>query len=123
MNTRKTFVRFAAGAAKVIVALFLLATIFVVFVIVVETPGIRKYERLYGYPNKDALLAAEPDEVKKVVDFSQDGTNYTAVVLSWIGFLPSGPAVFIYNEEGVRVDHCSDSGDNDSFLQRWHCAW
>ena len=120
---RKMFARAVAGAAMVVVALFLLATIFVVFVIVVETPGIRKYERLYGYPNKDALLAAEPDEVKKVVDFSQDGTNYTAVVLSWIGFLPSGPAVFIYNEEGVRVDHCSDSGDNDSFLQRWHCAW
>ena len=123
MNTRMMFARAVAGVAKVIVALFLLATIFVVFVIVVETPGIRKYERLYGYPNKDALLAAEPDEVKKVIDFSQDGTNYTAVVLSWIGFLPSGPAVFIYNEEGVRVDHCSDSGDNDSFLQRWHCAW
>ena len=123
MNARKMFARVVVGAAKVIVALFLLATIFVVFVIVVETPGIRKYERLCGYPNKDALLAAEPDEVKKVVDFSQDGTNYTAVVLSWIGFLPSGPAVFIYNEEGVRVDHCSDSGDNDSFLRRWHCAW
>ena len=123
MNMRKLFARFVAGAAKVIVALFLLATIFVVFVIVVETPGIRKYERLCGYPNKDTLLAAEPDEVKKVVDFSQDGTNYTAVVLSWIGFLPSGPAVFIYNEEGVRVDHCPDSGDNDSFLRRWHCAW
>ena len=123
MNTRKVFARIVAGAAKVIGALFLLATIFVVFVIVVETPGIRKYERLYGYPTKDALLAAEPGEVKKVVDFSQDGTNYTAVVLSWIGFLPSGPAVFIYNEEGVRVDHCPDSGDNDSFLRRWHCAW
>jgi len=123
MNTRMMFVRAVAGAAKVIVVLFLLATIFVVFVIVVETPGMRKYERLCDYPNKDALLAAEPDEVKKVIDFSQDGTNYTAVVLSWIGFLPSGPAVFIYNEEGIRIDHCSDSGDNDSFLQRWHCAW
>ena len=123
MSMQLILARVVVGAAKVIVALFLLATIFVVFVIVVETPGIRKYERLYGYPTKDALLAAEPDEVKKVVDFSQDGTNYTAVVLSWIGFLPSGPAVFIYNEEGVRVDHCSDSGDNDSFLQRWHCAW
>ena len=91
--------------------------------IALEFPGMRKYNRLCDYPNKDALLAAEPDEVKKVVDFSQNGTNYTAVVLSWIGFLPSGPAVFIYNEEGVRVDHCSDSGDNDSFLRRWHCAW
>ena len=80
------------------------------------------HKPLCDYPNKDALLAAEPDEVKKVVDFSQNGTNYPAVVLSWIGFLPSGPAVFIYNEEGVRVDYCSDSGDNDSFLRRWHCA-
>ena len=123
MNTRMMFARAVAGAAKAIVALFLLAAIFVGLVVAMEFPGMRKYERLCDYPNKDALLAAEPDEVKKVVDFSQDGTNYTAVVLSWIGFLPSGPAVFIYNEEGIRVDHCSDSGDNDSFLQRWHCAW
>ena len=123
MNTRMMFARAVAGAAKVVAALLLLAVVFVVLVFTLEFPGMRKYERLCDYPNKDALLAAEPDEVKKVVDFSQDGTNYTAVVLSWIGFLPSGPAVFIYNEEGVRVDHCSDSGDNDSFLRRWHCAW
>lgn len=123
MNMRMIFARAVAGAAKAIVALFLLAAIFVGLVVAMEFPGMRKYERLCDYPNKDALLAAEPDEVKKVIDFSQDGTNYTAVVLSWIGFLPSGPAVFIYNEEGIRVDHCSDSGDNDSFLQRWHCVW
>lgn len=123
MNTRMIFARVVAGAAKMIVALFLLAAIVVGLVVAMEFPGMRKYERLCDYPNKDALLAAEPDEVKKVIDFSQDGTNYTAVVLSWIGLLPSGPAVFIYNEEGIRVDHCSDSGDNDSFLRRWHCAW
>ena len=123
MNARMTFARVVAGAAKMIVALFLLAAIVVGLVVEMEFPGMRKYERLCDYPNKDALLAAEPDEVKNVIDFSQDGTNYTAVVLSWIGFLPSGPAVFIYNEEGIRVDHCSDSGDNDSFLQRWHCVW
>ena len=115
--------RGVAVAAKVMAALLLLAVIFVVLVFALEFPSMRKYNRLCDYPNKDALLAAEPDEVKKVVDFSQNGTNYTAVVLSWIGFLPSGPAVFIYNEEGVRVDYCSDSGDNDSFLRRWHCAW
>ena len=114
--------RGVAVAAKVIAALLLLAVIFVVLVFALEFPGMRKYNRLCDYPNKDALLAAEPDEVKEIVDFSQNGTNYTAVVLSWIGFLPSGPAVFIYNEEGVRVDYCSDSGDNDSFLRRWHCA-
>ena len=66
------------------------------------------HKPLCDYPNKDALLAAEPDEVKKVVDFSQNGTNYPAVVLSWIGFLPSGPAVFIYGD-GVHSDG-RDSG-------------
>ena len=75
--------------------------------IALEFPGMRKYNRLCDYPNKDALLAAEPDEVKKVGDFSQNGTNYTAVVLSWIGFLPSGPAVFIYGDGA----HCADGCD------------
>ena len=78
--------RGVAVAAKVIAALLLLAVIFVVLVFALEFPGMRKYNRLCDYPNKDALLAAEPDEVKKVVDFSQNGTNYPAVVLSWIGF-------------------------------------
>ena len=100
--------RGVAVAAKVIAALLLLAVIFVVLVFALEFPSMRKYNRLCDYPNKDALLAAEPDKVKKVVDFSQNGTNYTAVVLSWIGFLPSGPAVFIYGD-GVHSDG-RDSG-------------
>jgi len=109
----------------IIMGILFMATAFCVMmaaVIVLESPGMRKYNRLCAYPNKDALFAAEPDEVKKVIDFSQNGTNYTAVVLSWIGFLPSGPAVFIYDEGGKMVDHCSDSGECDSFLRRWHYA-
>ena len=109
----------------IIMGILFMATAFCVMmaaVIVLESPGMRKYNRLCAYPNKDALFAAEPDEVKKVIDFSQNGTNYTAVVLSWIGVLPSGPAVFIYDEGGKMVDHCSDSGECDSFLRRWHYA-
>ena len=66
MNTRMMFARGVAGMAKMIVALFLLAAIVVGLVVAMEFPGMRKYERLCDYPNKDALLAAEPDEVKKV---------------------------------------------------------
>ena len=50
-------------AAKVIAALLLLAVIFVVLVFALELPGMRKYNRLCDYPNKDAMLAAEPGEV------------------------------------------------------------
>ena len=50
-------------AAKVIAALLLLAVIFVVLVFALELPGMRKYDRLCDYPNKDAMLAAEPGEV------------------------------------------------------------
>ena len=50
-------------AAKVIVTLCLLVVIFVVLVFALELPGMRKYDRLCDYPNKDAMLAAEPGEV------------------------------------------------------------
>ena len=107
---------------RVVLATPFVAVSLVGFIALPEIPGAWKYERLCAYPNKEALQTAEPEEVSKVIEFSQNGTNYTAVVLSWIGFLPSGPAVFIYDESGIRVDQCSDSGDNDSFLRRWPCA-
>ena len=50
-------------AAKVIAALLLLVVFFVVLVFALELPGMRKYDRLCDYPNKDAMLAAEPGEV------------------------------------------------------------
>ena len=44
---------------KVIVTLCLVVVIFVVLVFALELPGMRKYDRLCDYPNKDAMLAAE----------------------------------------------------------------
>ena len=55
--------RGVAVAAKVMAALLLLAVIFVVLVFALELPGMRKYDRLCDYPNKEAMLAAEPGEV------------------------------------------------------------
>ena len=51
-------------AAKVIVTLCLEVVIFVVLVLALELPGMRKYDRLCDYSNKGAMLAAEPDEVE-----------------------------------------------------------
>ena len=46
-----------------IVTLCLVVVIFVVLVFALELPGMRKYDRLCDYANKDAMLAAEPGEV------------------------------------------------------------
>ena len=46
-----------------IVTLCLVVVFFVVLVFALEFPDMRKYNRLCDYPNKDAMLAAEPGEV------------------------------------------------------------
>lgn len=87
-----------------------------------ETPGIWKFHRLCSYPGKAALLAAEPDEVTRIVDFPQDGRSYTAVVLTPMGYSPVGPAVIVYNGQGEMVGHCRDSGENFANL-KWPGIW
>lgn len=83
-----------------------------------DIPGNWKYHRLCSYPDKDALLAAEPDEVAKVIEFEQ-ARNYTAFVFPPIGFMHFGAAVFVYDEDGHRVDCCKDVYGNPDFLKRW----
>ena len=110
----------ARVAYRTLIALPFVIASLSAFLIMPEIPGMRKFARLCDYPTKDALIAAEPQEVSRTIDFTQNGTNYTAVVLSCIGFLPSGPAVIIYDAEGRRMDQCADSGDNMRFNERWH---
>jgi len=110
----------ARVAYRTLIALPFVIASLCAFLIVPEIPGMRKFARLCDYPTKDALIAAEPQEVSRTIDFTQNGTNYTAVVLSCIGFLPSGPAVIIYDADGRLMDRCADSGDNMSFNERWH---
>ena len=110
----------ARVAYRTLIALPFVIASLCAFLIVPAIPGMRKFARLCAYPTKDALIAAEPQEVSRTIDFTQNGTNYTAVVLSCIGFLPSGPAVIIYDADGYLIDRCSDSGDNMSFNERWH---
>lgn len=87
-----------------------------------ETPGIWKFHRFCSYPGKAALLAAEADEVTRIVDFPQDGRSYTAVVLTPMRYSPMGPAVIVYNGQGEMVGHCRDSGENFAYL-KWPGIW
>jgi hypothetical protein len=90
--------------------------------IMVEVPYIRKSHR-YSRMQKDEFLAAASNDVNRVSNFTLYGTNFTAVVLGGMRFLPSGPAVFIFDEEGIGVDRTIDYGDDLGFRERWGFAW
>lgn len=85
-------------------------------------PGERKYDRLCSHRTQSAFLAAEADEIVKIVEFSEHGlSGYTAVVLPGIGFMASGPSVFIFDgrRPNLLVDHCWDLDEDDAFARRW----
>ena len=88
----------------------------------VEVPYIRKSHR-YSRMQKDEFLAAASNDVNRVSNFTLYGTNFTAVVLGGMRFLPSGPAVFIFDEEGIGVDRTIDYGDDLGFRERWRFSW
>ena len=88
-----------------------------------KIPGLNKAVRLGKYKSKDALISNEAEQVTKTFDFVQNGTNYTAIVLTPIGALASGPAVFVADATGRIIDRCRDYGDNMGFRDRWEFSW
>ena len=107
---------------KTLIALPAVLAAIIALVFLPETPGIWKFHRFCSYPGKAALLAAEPDEVTQIVDFTQDGRSYTAVVLTPMSYSPIGPAVIVYNGQGEMVDYRRDSGENFANL-KWPGIW
>ena len=77
----------------------------------------------YSSMTRDEFLAAASNDVNRVSNFTLYGTNFTAVVLGGMRFLPSGPAVFIFDEEGIGVDRTIDYGDDLGFRERWRFSW
>ena len=90
--------------------------------IMVETPYMRKSHR-YSRMQKDEFMAAASNEVNRVFQFTQDGTNFTVVVMGCMRLLASGPGVFVFNEDGIRVDRTIDYGDDLRFRERWGFTW
>jgi len=43
--------------------------------------------------------------------------------VGWIGFLPSGAAMLVYDADGKLIDKTSDSGDDGRFQRKWLSAW
>lgn len=111
-----------------LVAKYTLATVgalvlLIAVIILPDVPGARRFSRYCSYPNKDALIAAETNDVTSVCDCLLNGTNYVVVDMRPCRFLASGPAVLVYGPDGRLFDKTSDEGDDWRFQQTWGKAW
>ena len=104
---------------KVVVAIVLVIVAFVALVVALELPDARRFKRYCEYPNKDALLAAEAQNVVSSTDCVLNGTNVTIVSMGPLGFLPSGSAMLVYDAEGRLIDWTDDEGENGRFQRKW----
>ena len=86
-----------------------------------DMPDAKRFSRYVSYPDRDALIAAETNDVTSVCDCSLNGTNYVVVVMKPCrGFLASGPAVLVYGSDGRLFDKTGDEGDDSRFQHTWH---
>lgn len=90
----------------------------VLFARMAEEPYIRKFCRYSKMPKDEFLLAAS-NEVVRVAGITKNGTNFTVVVAGRMRNLASGPAVFVFDEEGRQVDHTRDYNDSSRFRPTW----
>ena len=109
--------------AKVVVAIVVVIVALVALVIALELPDARRFMRYCEYPNKDALLAAEAQNVVSSTDCVLNGTNVTIVSMGCLGFLPSGAAMLVYDAEGRLIDWTGDEGEDGRFQRQWSRVW
>ena len=109
--------------AKVVVAIVVVVAALVALVIALELPDARRFKRYCEYPNKNALLAAEAQNVVSSTDCVLNGTNVTIVSMGPLGFLPSGSAMLVYDAEGKLIDWTGDEGENGRFQRKWSKVW
>ena len=88
-----------------------------------NVPGHNRIERYLSYESLQEMAAAETNEIRRIIPFYQDGSNFTAVVAGICRWPASGPAVLIYDQDGTRIDCCRDIGDLGYESGRSHKEW
>ena len=117
------FCKICWEVVKVVVAIVLVIVALVALVVALELPDARRFKRYCEYPNKDALLAAEAQNVVNSTDCVLNGTNVTIISMGPLGFLPSGSAMLVYDAEGKLIDRTRDEGDDGCFQRKWSNIW
>ena len=108
MKFLKSILMFLFRTVEVIVGLLVLMF---VLTLLLDIPGCNRFHRYISYKSLQEMTTAETNDIRKIVPFQQDGSNFTAVVVAPCRFLASGPAILIYDQEGKLVDRCLDIGD------------
>ena len=116
----KRFLKIAWVIFKYALAAVGALVLLVVVLFLPDLPGAKRFSRYVSYPDKDALIAAETNDVTSVCDCSLNGTNYVVVVMKPCRFLASGPAVLVYGPDGRLFDKTGDEGDDSRFQHTWH---
>jgi len=88
-----------------------------------DIPGCNRYRRYCSYESKDALVAAEMQDMRFYADCTVNGTNFTIVAMRDCRFLASGLAVLVYDANGKLFDKTREEGDDGRFQQRWGNVW
>ena len=117
------FVKALLGVAKVVLAILGVLVLVVVASVLLSIPGGRRFSRYCSYPDMNALMYSEKDDVIATVVYERDGTNFTFVVLKPCRFLASGCAVLVYDPEGHLFDKTGDEGDDGRFQSAWPRPW
>jgi len=78
---------------------------------IMSIPGCRRFQRYATYENMQEMIVAETNDIRRIIPFQQDGSNYTAVLVKPCRVMASGPAALIYDHEGRLVDRNLDTGD------------
>ena len=107
MRFPKFILKSLLWAGAILVGFFLLSALLVLQ----DIPGYNRFRRYCSYGNVQEMMAVETNDIRKVVAFQQDGSNFTAVVVAPCRYWASGPAVLIYNQEGRLIDSNRDIGD------------
>ena len=117
------FCKICWEVVKVVVAIVLVIVAFVALVVALELPDARRFKQYCEYPNKDALLAAEAQNVVSSTDCVLNGTNVTVVSMGYLGLMSSGEAMLVYDAEGKLIDWTGDEGENGRFQRKWSKVW
>ena len=110
------------GCASCVAFFAFLILMLMLMLITLDLPWRTRGAR-YASMTRDEFMTAASNEVNRVFQFMQGGTNFTVVVMGRMRLLASGPGVFVFNEDGIRVDRTIDYGDDLRFRERWGFTW
>ena len=104
---------------KRIILVSAIAITFLICYYVLDYPLRKRYSRYLTYATMDSLIGCESNNVSRILHFVTNGQERTFVIMNYCCVSPSGPAIFVFDESGVRIDSTRDFGNDRRFERTW----